>query len=54
MLSACHPRGEAIYDHLRFWAALTNSNRMSDNTLTTLMGHVPTRLVYVFPLNGLY
>ena len=51
MSSACHPRGKVICGP-RFWVVLTNPNRMSDNTLTTLMGHVPTRLVYASPLGG--
>lgn len=52
MSSACRQRGKAIYGLGRFRVVLTGLCRMSDNTLTTLMGHVPSRSVYVFPLAG--
>lgn len=47
MSLACHQRGKAIYGCRGCWIVLTNLYRMSDNTLTTLMGHVPSRSVCV-------
>jgi len=46
MSLACHQRGKTIYGRFHGWIVLTNLYRMSDNTLTTLMGHVPSRSVY--------
>jgi hypothetical protein len=43
MLSVSHPRG--AYSALPLIPRLISGNRMSDNTLTTLMGNVPSRWV---------